>query len=60
MLDWSICRFIMIEYGVDRLIDDIWLFEVDIYIYLCIVFKNLKNLRILKDDYDVGLGWIIL
>lgn len=50
----------MIEYGVDRLIDDIWLFEVDIYIYLCIVFKNLKNLRIMKDDYNVGLGWIIL
>lgn len=43
----------MIEYGVDRLIDDIWLFEVDIYIYLCIVFKILKNLRIMKDDYNV-------
>lgn len=41
----------MTEYGVDRLIDDIWSFEVDTHIHSCTVPKNLKNLRIMKDDY---------
>lgn len=50
----------MTEYGVDRLIDDIWSFEVDTHIHSCTVPKNLKNLRIMKDDYNAGLGRITL